>query len=163
MCGICGFVTKGIDATAATLVRMNTTIRHRGPDDEGYFCIRENEGKHFSGDDSITDIKATVPHINPDLKINAGMGFRRLSILDLSAAGHQPMMNDAGNIALTFNGQIYNYRILRAELEQRGFHFKSTADTEVILRGYECWGKDIVHRLNGMFAFAITDITLNTV
>jgi asparagine synthase (glutamine-hydrolysing) len=162
MCGICGFVTKGIDTTAATLVRMNTALRHRGPDDEGYFCIQDNKGIHYSGNDSIHAIKEKVPHINPDLKINAGMGFRRLSILDLSEAGHQPMLNETQTIALTFNGQIYNYRALREILEQKGFHFKSTTDTEVILRGYECWGKDVVLRLNGMFAFAIMDLNLNT-
>ena len=163
MCGICGFVTKGINTTASTLVRMNTALRHRGPDDEGYFCIYENQGDHYSGDESIKAIKASVPHINPDLKINAGLGFRRLSILDLSEAGHQPMMNDAKNIILTFNGQIYNYKALRNELEQQGFHFKSTTDTEVILKGYEYWGKDVVYRLNGMFAFAIADLTKNSV
>jgi asparagine synthase (glutamine-hydrolysing) len=163
MCGICGFVTKGINATASTLVQMNTSLKHRGPDDEGYFCLTENNGAHFTGDDSIIDLKAKVPHINPDQKINAGLGFRRLSIIDLSAAGHQPMMNDAQSIVLTFNGQIYNYKALRQELEEKGFHFKSTADTEVILRGYECWGKDVVYRLNGMFAFAIMDLTKNIV
>lgn len=163
MCGICGFVTKGINASASTLVRMNTSLRHRGPDDEGYFCVTENRGAHFIGDDSINTLKGIVPHINPDQKITAGLGFRRLSIIDLSAAGHQPMMNDAKNIILTFNGQIYNYKALRQELEQKGFEFKSTTDTEIILKGYECWGKDIVSRLNGMFAFVIMDLNVNAV
>lgn len=163
MCGICGFIKKGIGVKASALQRMNNAIRHRGPDDEGYFCIAPPASFHFAGPDSIKDIKAALPLLDPDMDIQAGMGFRRLSILDLSAAGHQPMLNEAHTIALTFNGQIYNYKTLREELMAKGFRFKSTADTEVILKGYECWGKDIVHKLNGMFAFAITDLRENKV
>lgn len=158
MCGICGFVTKDKAIKAATLVRMNTAIRHRGPDDEGYFCISGATTGSFTGDDTIAALQPILPGINPDLKVNTGMGFRRLSILDLSAAGHQPMLNEQEQIILTFNGQIYNYRELRRELEQKGARFHSTTDTEVILKGYEYWGKDVVQRLNGMFAFALTDL-----
>lgn len=160
MCGISGFVTKD-NVKASTLVRMTQALRHRGPDDEGYFCIAANESRPFSGEDTITEIKKVLPRIDPEQYIKAGLGFRRLSILDLSANGHQPMLSENGSIALTFNGQIYNYRSLRKELEDKGFPFRSTTDTEVILRGYECWGKDVVHRLNGMFAFAIIDLNNN--
>lgn len=158
MCGICGFVTRNNTAKAQALVAMNDAIRHRGPDDEGYCCITDNKALAFSGKDTIGTLRSQLPPIDPGMQVQAGMGFRRLSILDLSAAGHQPMLNEAGDTVLTFNGQIYNYRELRRELEQGGARFYSTTDTEVILRGYERWGKDVVHRLNGMFAFAIADL-----
>jgi len=140
---------------------MNQAIRHRGPDDEGYFTVQEREGQHFSGRDSISAIKEQVPLITEDAPISAGIGFRRLSILDLSAAGHQPMLSADGRVALTFNGQIYNYRELRRELETNGFRFRSTTDTEVILHGYACWGKEVVLRLNGMFALGLVDLDKN--
>ena len=86
------------------------------------------------------------------------LGHRRLSILDLSDAGRQPMTNEQGSVALTFNGEIYNYRFLKSELKQRGYHFRTGTDTEVIIHGYEEWGIDgLVGRLRGMFAFALHD------
>jgi asparagine synthase (glutamine-hydrolysing) len=163
MCGICGFIKKGGAAKVSSLAAMNNAIRHRGPDDEGYFCIQDENAESFAGADTIPEIRNRLPYINPESKIAAGLGFRRLSILDLSAAGHQPMLSADGKIALTFNGQIYNYQAIRSELQQLGHHFHSQTDTEVILRGYEQWGKDVVHKLNGMFAFAIADTGQQTV
>ena len=83
------------------------------------------------------------------------LGHTRLSVMDPSPAGHQPMLSDDGRIAVTFNGEIYRFWELRAELEERGHRFRSRADTEVILRGYEEWGHGLVDRIDGMFAFGI--------
>src|SRR5580704_12253030 len=109
MCGICGvFNFRGDQPVAAeTVSRMARAIAHRGPDDEGL---------HLSG--------------------SLGLGFRRLSILDLSSAGHQPMSDASGRVWVVFNGEIYNFRELRLELETRGATFKSQCDTEVIVQGY---------------------------
>jgi asparagine synthase (glutamine-hydrolysing) len=129
MCGICGKLVFGGEATVSrTLVKaMADTIRHRGPDDEGYYV---------SGP--------------------VGLGFRRLSIIDLQS-GHQPLSNEDGSIWIVFNGEIYNYRELRALLLSKGHVFKTLSDTEVIVHLYEEFGPDCLHKLRGMFAFAIWD------
>ena len=130
MCGFAVIFQPGGDsAELARLVeRMTSVIRHRGPDDEG--------------------VHAAGP---------VAMGFRRLSILDMSPLGHQPMLSEDGQVALVFNGEIYNYVELRAELEAAGHRFKSTGDTEVLLNAYLEWGTRCVSRLNGMWAFVIHD------
>ncbi|MCA9740262.1 asparagine synthase (glutamine-hydrolyzing), partial [candidate division KSB1 bacterium] len=87
----------------------------------------------------------------------SGLGHRRLSIIDLSPAGHQPMSNVRGNLWITYNGEIYNYQEIRAQLEAAGCRFRSNSDTEVVLKAYEQWGETCLHKLNGMFAFAIFD------
>lgn len=125
MCGICGF--DGAGATDTTLRRMNARLRHRGPDEEGYYT---------SG--------------------GAGLAVRRLRVID-PAGGSQPIANEDGTIRVVFNGEIYNFRELRARLVARGHTFRSRADTEVLVHGYEEWGEDVVHHLQGMFAFAIHD------
>lgn len=129
MCGICGIIdrkSKVVDQAA--LMKMNDTLSHRGPDDQGLFIDK-----------------------------NVGLGHRRLSILDLSSAGHQPMFYDGGNLAIVFNGEIYNYLEIRHELQKSGFKFKSQTDTEVILAAYQKWGTDCLKYFNGMWAFAIYD------
>ena len=146
---------------ASSLKAMNDAIRHRGPDDEGYFIVGTS-AQHFAGPDTKAIIKSHLPQLNPESNIRLGMGFRRLAILDLSDAGHQPMSSEDGMITLTFNGEIYNYTSLRKELQLKGFVFKSQADTEVVLNGYRCWGKDVVHKLNGMFAIAVMDKSNNS-
>src|SRR5215831_9586450 len=125
MCGIAGLLHWG---SRETLQRMTDVQSHRGPDDAG-----------------LEWFDAT----------GSGLGHRRLSIIDLSPAGHQPM-SDAG-LWITFNGEIYNYREIRAELEGRGHRFRSQSDTEVVLKAYRAWGRDCLERFNGMFAFAIYD------
>ncbi|MBV8585060.1 MAG: asparagine synthase (glutamine-hydrolyzing) [Verrucomicrobia bacterium] len=129
MCGICGqFNFGGNQAVDPEAVRlMAGSIRHRGPDDEGYYF-----------DDSL------------------GFGFRRLSIIDL-AGGHQPMSDSEEKIWTIFNGEIYNYRELRAELEGLGHRFRTRSDTEVIIHGYKEWGTKVFNRLNGMFGVAVWD------
>lgn len=129
MCGICGVVNySGESHAPEVLKRMTDAIAHRGPDGEGIY---------ISGP--------------------VGLGHRRLAILDLSPAGAQPMRSEDGRYALSYNGEIYNYPELRAELEAAGHRFNSTSDTEVVLRAYIKWGAACVERFNGMFAFAIWD------
>ncbi|MGH3111025.1 MAG: asparagine synthetase B family protein, partial [Gaiellaceae bacterium] len=130
MCGICGIVgAAGVDREVLT--RMTGSLRHRGPDDDGYF-VGEYED------------------------VSVGLGFRRLSIIDL-ATGNQPIANEDGSVQLVFNGEIYNFRELRAQLEQRGHRFSTNADTEVIVHLYEEHGAGCTSHLNGMFAFALWD------
>jgi asparagine synthase (glutamine-hydrolysing) len=129
MCGIAGIVGASDDTRIdhAVIHRMCQAIVHRGPDEEG---IHVRNG--------------------------AGLGMRRLSIIDL-AGGHQPVFNEDRSVWVVFNGEIYNFRELRRELEKRGHHFRSGCDTEVIVHLYEDFGSDCVHKLRGMFAFAIFD------
>ena len=133
MCGICGLFAPGTGTVDRSLVeRMTRTIVHRGPDDEGI---------HVKGP--------------------VGLGFRRLSIIGIET-GHQPMFTEDGRLAIIFNGEIYNYRELRRELEARGHRFRTETDTETILLGYREWGADSVRRLRGMFAYAVWDEAAGT-
>jgi len=129
MCGICGKLEFDIEAKVAPnlLKQMADAIVHRGPDDEGYY------------------VKGPI-----------GLGFRRLSIIDLSG-GHQPLANEDGSIWIVFNGEIYNYQELRALLLSKGHVFKTQSDTEVIVHLYEEYGCDCLEKLRGMFGFAIWD------
>jgi asparagine synthase (glutamine-hydrolysing) len=129
MCGICGKLNfdKNKDIDKGLIKKMCDTLVHRGPDDEGYYI-----GK------------------------NIGLGMRRLSIIDLNS-GHQPISNENGKIWIVFNGEIYNYKILRSELENKGHRFKTNSDTETIIHLYEDYGVDCLKHLRGMFAFAIWD------
>ncbi|MGH9775408.1 MAG: asparagine synthase (glutamine-hydrolyzing) [Candidatus Acidiferrales bacterium] len=129
---MCGIYAQISDSPASP--ECIRTIRHRGPDDEGM--------KHF---------------LVPGTPLCVTLGHRRLSIIDLSPAGHQPMSNIDGTLWVTFNGEIYNFQELRAELIAAGYRFQSRTDTEVLLYGYEQWGDDLVKHLRGMFAFAIWD------
>ena len=128
MCGIAGIVeVGGRGVDRALLTAMTTAQAHRGPDGDGFVC-----------------------------RGGVGFGHRRLAIIDL-VTGDQPMPNDDESIWIVFNGEIYNYRELRAELEARGARFRTQSDTEVILRAYEAYGTDCVSHLRGMFAFAVLD------
>ena len=136
MCGICGKVTLNGTPVDETLLRkMAAVMAYRGPDDEGYFV--EGPG--------------------PKSQISVGLGHRRLSIIDLSAAGRQPMTNEDGSVQIVFNGEIYNFQSLRRELESKGHRFRSRTDTEVIVHLYEEEGVTGFQRLTGMFAFALWD------
>jgi asparagine synthase (glutamine-hydrolysing) len=127
MCGICGHVTfDGAPADTDALGRMVERLAPRGPDASGI---------HAQG--------------------RVAFGHRRLKIIDLSNHGQQPMVDSELGLTLVFNGCIYNYRELKAELEGKGYRFFSTSDTEVILKAYHAWGQDCVQRLQGMFAFAV--------
>src|SRR5947209_201286 len=129
MCGIAGFidVERSHENAVRLIDRMCQVIRHRGPDDQGT----------WAGD-------------------GVALGMRRLSIIDL-AGGHQPISNEDQSILVVFNGEIYNYRELRKELEERGHHFATSSDTETIVHAYEEYGDDCVKHLKGMFTFAVWD------
>ncbi len=130
MCGITGIWDFKDKISPEVLEKMTDALHHRGPDDSGIFIDQKN---------------------------NIGFGHQRLSILDLSPAGHQPMANEGQTIFLTFNGEIYNFREIRKELEDKGHTFKSNSDTEVVLKSYEQWGMESMKKFRGMFAFAIFD------
>ncbi len=130
MCGICGkiYFDRSRQVDERLIRQMADVLRHRGPDDSGVFAAG-----------------------------CVGLGHRRLSIIDLTPAGRQPMANEDGSLQIVLNGEIYNYRELRPGLEARGHVFKSQTDTEVILHLYEELGPACVQQLRGMFAFAVWD------
>jgi asparagine synthase (glutamine-hydrolysing) len=130
MCGIAGFIDFQGNTGLDVLKKMTDAMTHRGPDDAGY------EVYDASG-------------------VTIGFGQRRLSILDLSPLGHQPM--HFGDLAVDFNGEIYNFKEIRKELEDKGYSFVSWSDTEVILKGYHCWGMEVVKKFIGMFAIVLYD------
>ncbi len=139
MCGISGFCSA-VPRGRAVLEAMNATLRHRGPDDTGVWLA----GGRAS--DGWTAASGTV-----------GLAQRRLAIIDLSPAGRNPMSNDEETLWITYNGEVFNFREVRAELEGAGFRFRTQTDSEVILKAYERWGRGCVERFVGMFAFAIWD------
>lgn len=157
MCGIATLVeTTAPDWLAATVCRMTRAVRHRGPDGEGFLFYRP------AGDTATAVVSDDAPAGAPGTRelpsgATLGLGHRRLSILDLSPAGHQPMSDAAGDCWLTFNGEIYNYVELRAELTRAGHAFRSGTDTEVILAAWRQWGEHCLPRFNGMFAFVLFD------
>src|SRR5216110_792357 len=129
MCGICGVynMQSGEPVSWELVEHMSELIAHRGPDDRGVY-----------------------------LDGNLGLGFTRLSIIDLSG-GHQPMCNETGEIWVVFNGEIWNFKTLRQELLEKGHHFRTSSDTETIVHAYEEYGVDCIKRLHGMFGLAIWD------
>lgn len=133
MCGFVGFTNKINDASIV-LGKMMDRIKHRGPDSDGKYV-----------DEQIA------------------MGFRRLSIIDLSDNGSQPIFNEDKSMVLTFNGEIYNYKQLKAQLEQQGHKFYTQTDSEVLIHGYEQWGENLLNKLRGMFAFVIFDKNKNEI
>jgi len=153
MCGISGIVLrKCIDVDE--YYSAHKLLTHRGPDDEGFFYADCSGGCGFAkGDDSIGELN--ISHISEIDNAKIILGHRRLSILDLSAAGHQPMQYD--NLVLVFNGEIFNFIELREELVKEGYVFTSNTDTEVFLKSFHCWGVEAFNRYNGMWAAAIYD------
>jgi asparagine synthase (glutamine-hydrolysing) len=134
MCGICGILNFSDNRVEEKNVRkMMAEIKHRGPDDEGIY-----------------------------LSENIGLGFVRLSIIDLSQSAHQPMFDESGRYVIIYNGEVYNYIEIREELKTKGYKFKSNGDTEVVLYSFLEWGNDCLNRFNGMFAFVIYD-TINKI
>jgi len=129
MCGICGIVQFNQQTVhEAPIRKMMQIMKHRGPDDEGIFIEK-----------------------------NVGLGFVRLSIIDLSAAGHQPMFSENKRFVIILNGEIYNYIEIREDLKQKGYTFKTNSDTEVLLASFMEWGEECLHRFNGMWALVIYD------
>jgi asparagine synthase (glutamine-hydrolysing) len=134
MCGITGFLDFNCHSSEFVLRSMTDVLHHRGPDDSGYYLDR---------------------HVNA----HVGIGHRRLSILDLSPHGHQPMFFN--NIVISYNGEIYNFKEIREELKQKDYDFESNSDTEVILKAYHYWGTKMLGKFNGMFSFALYDKNQN--
>jgi len=160
MCGIAGIYNLNYDPVKTEdLIAMTNMVRHRGPDDEGYLLVntQSEEACHCHGDDTIEYYKRQTPHINQGIPTSLGFGFRRLSIIDLSPSGHQPMSNADGSMWIVFNGEIYNYLELRQQLQSAGYKFRTQSDTEVILNAYDEWGESCLQKFNGMWAFAIWD------
>src|SRR5205085_9691235 len=137
VCGSAGLIGREPDARIGAMLR---SIEHRGRDDEGVW---------------------TSAPVNTDEQ-RVCLGHRRLAIIDTSAAGHQPMSYADGRLQVTFNGEIYNYRELRRELEARGAEFRTDTDTEVLLAAYAEWGADLLAHLNGIFSFAFSDAPART-
>jgi len=162
-------------AKAILLKKMTEAIKHRGPDDEGYLIKDKNGIRSYSGMDSTEEIKSLYPLFNSEIttldnlskkavgktvgaeNIILGMGFRRLSILELKPIGHQPMYDKEQGIAICYNGEIYNYLELREELKKKGYKFCSQSDTEVIIKAYHFWGENCVQHFNGMWSFSLWD------
>ncbi|NIT13498.1 MAG: asparagine synthetase B, partial [Candidatus Dadabacteria bacterium] len=130
MCGIVGYCDCNNKVDKNVLISMRDTLSHRGPDDKGEYVDEKN---------------------------NIGLAHTRLSILDVSSLGHQPMSNDSGTVWVTYNGELYNFKEIREELRGFGHSFKSNSDTEVLIKAYEQWGIECVHRFIGMFAIALWD------
>jgi len=158
MCGITGISYHDALKDTSDIKRMSDTISHRGPDGEGFIAINSQSGvvTELGGEKTPVNLP---PLSNFGANANIYLAHRRLSIIDLSIAGHQPMTNARRDIWIIFNGEIYNYKSLKNELSE--FHYKSKADTEVLLYAYEKWGVDCLRHLNGMWAFVIYDAKKN--
>lgn len=174
MCGIAGALSlSGASLDWRCLKPMLDAVAHRGPDDAGYLVWHTGRTHSRTGtygyaftDRRYSTLSPLLPTIDSTAgaeALNAGhwdlfLGHRRLSIIDLSPRGHQPMADRAQRLWIAYNGEVYNFRELRHELTAKGYEFRSDTDTEVVLNAYSEWGPDCVRRFNGMFALAIWDV-----
>jgi asparagine synthase (glutamine-hydrolysing) len=162
MCGIAGIVRHPDNQQfdLDSLIKASEALAHRGPDDEGYMIVSDGETIQLSGKHTLSDWTEAhaAKHIAECRKpFAAGLLHRRLSIIDIGAMGHQPMSDVSNRYWITYNGEIYNYKALRCELENKGYIFKTHTDTEVLLYAYIEWGLHCEEHLNGMWAFVIYD------
>lgn len=164
MCGIAGIININSSSNMnEPIYKMVQSMVRRGPDDEGFFLWNDNDFEVLKGNDTVNDF-VQVPyfpsqHISNagDFKSQVALGHRRLSILDLSSYGHQPMCDRDQKYWIVLNGEIYNHQEIRKELESLQHVFYSVTDTEVVLHAYAQWGKSALDKFNGMFSFAILD------
>jgi asparagine synthase (glutamine-hydrolysing) len=179
MCGIVGAVSLSVPSVNIDFAKlMADKIAHRGPDDAGYlfFHTGARHNKKISFFQNLTDDKfKNIEDMLPSIDSNSAQrelrhhdydvyfGHRRLSILDVSYAGHQPMSDLSKNIWIAYNGEVYNFKELRSELEKLGHRFRTNTDTEVIIYAYIEWGMECIYKFNGMFAFALYDNFLKKV
>jgi asparagine synthase (glutamine-hydrolysing) len=158
MCGIFGLIDKAGKANGKLIIDSTTIIKHRGPDDEGYLTwVPGEQPCLWAGIETSVGSKVQhdLPELPSDTRFKVGFGHRRLSILDLSPAGHQPMLYQ--HLSISFNGEVYNYLEVKQELETMGHQFKTGTDTEVILQAWAQWGPQALHKFNGMFSFLLLD------
>ncbi len=177
MCGIAGIILKQKNALnlKEKIVAMSQAIKHRGQDGEGFLLARAGTDG-LASENLVTPCSSNetpvfknkelnyIPHKNiSEINQDSFLAFahRRLSIIDLSDSGHQPMSLSDGKIWITYNGEIYNYIELKKELQGEGYEFVSTSDTEVVLNAYKHWGYDCLNKFNGMWSFCIYDIEKN--
>lgn len=171
MCGITGIVNLKVQVQdiAIHVKNMTDAVRHRGPDGEGFLILNNSGVISAYGPDTHQGIKAAQLSYSPTIavqdisseNIQFVLGHRRLSVIDVSAAGHQPMCDPGKQIWIVYNGEIYNHIELREELSAKGVAFRNNTDTEVILASYLHWGEDCVTHFNGMWAFVIFDVRKN--
>ncbi len=168
MCGITGIVqlSNQQQPLNSLIHGMTQALRHRGPDDAGYLLYTESYSTEIAGcaDTSSHSWESKLAYC-PKNRIesikspaNIALGHRRLSVIDISEAGHQPMCNDTQNLWIVVNGEIYNYIEIRIELQSLGIRFNSQSDTEVLLKAYQTWGIECLDKFNGMWSFAILDL-----
>ena len=162
MCGIAGIIFRTPETSISHRIqKMCTALAHRGPDGDGFLLMNDGVSQPYSGTIKAK-YKLALPYL-PQQEISSqpsaqlALGHRRLSIIDLSETGHQPMCDLEQRCWITYNGEIYNYKELRSELLSKGHTFQSQSDTEVILHAYLEWGTDCVQRFNGMWSFCLYD------
>ena len=161
MCGINGLFSRvGLDLLSIGS-RMNALIQHRGPDDEGLTLFQENKATPLASPKTVKKVEE-INYLNfsSEKPSNAfgWFGHQRLSILDLSELGHEPIADETGNYWMTYNGEVYNYLEIKEALMELGVSFKSTTDAEVVLKAFIQWGESCIHKFNGMWAFAIYNV-----
>jgi asparagine synthase (glutamine-hydrolysing) len=166
MCGIAGIILKTTNPSIKDAVfAMSQAMKHRGPDGEGFtFFFQTKSVPVYSNDTPLVNKESRTFLFNPAIAIqncepdfNMAFAHRRLSIIDISESGHQPMCDALGNYWITFNGEIFNYLELREELKNKGHVFVTQTDTEVVLESYKEWGIECLQKFNGMFAFSLFD------
>lgn len=155
MCGITGYYSHKKSCDLLKYYNAHLKIRHRGPDDEGLVSYNGENYQFYRGKDTVEDLKYLKDIRRDGGKSNMILGHRRLSILDLSSRGHQPMCYKG--LVLTFNGEIFNYREIRENLKNLGYHFQTETDTEVVLLAYHAYGAKCFEMFNGMWALSIFD------
>jgi len=167
MCGIAGILSFNNSVPFQNIKIMTQAMRHRGPDDEGFAFFNSKNHKYniFGGVDTPINVFKSSLSFTPNNQFGGNLppdtilafGHRRLSIIDLSPAGHQPMCTKDGRYWIVYNGEIYNFKEIRSEISKHGENFVSNTDTEVILKAYRLWGSECLKKFNGMWAFVIWD------
>ncbi len=165
MCGIAGIINiNNREHLAGEITGMTNLLKHRGPDDEGFVFFDSGDIVTAGGKDTPPDVwqlRYGYAPVKQAAEVTghytAALGFRRLSVLDISAAGHQPMCTPDRKLWVVFNGEIYNHPEIRENLRSKGYTFRTSSDTEVLLAAYMEWGEQCLERFNGMWAFAIYD------
>ena len=166
MCGIAGIISKTKTVSIKdTIFAMSQAIKHRGPDGEGFaffsqakaLSVYSNETPQINKESATFLFNPTTSIQNLDSNYDLAIAHRRLSIIDLSESGHQPMCDTNGDYWITFNGEVFNYIELREELKSKGHIFVTQTDTEVVIESYKEWGFECLQKFNGMFAFALFD------